>query len=47
LVESSGEGIEVRGVGFCGGVGIGSGKGDDASVVDLGDEAFWKEAVGF
>ena len=45
LVESAGQGIEVWGVGFCGGVGVSSGKGDGASVVDLGDEAFRKEAV--
>jgi len=47
LVKSAGEGIEVRGVGFCGGGGVGSGMGNGASVVDLGDEAFWKEAVRF
>jgi len=47
LVESAGEGIEVRGVGFCGGVGVGSGEGDGASVVNLGDEALWEKAVRF
>jgi len=47
LVESAGEGIKVRGVGFCVGVGVGSGNGEGASGVDLGDEAFWEKAVGF
>jgi len=47
LVEAMGESIEVRGVGRGGGVGVGSGEGDGASLVDLGDEAFWEEAVGF
>jgi len=47
LVESVGEGIEERGVGLCRGVGVGSVKGDGDSVVDLGNETFWKEAVRF
>ena len=47
LVETAGESIEVRGVGLRRGVGVGSGKGDGVSVIDLGDEAFWEEAVGF
>jgi len=47
LVDSAGEGIEVRGVGLCGGVGICPGKGDGTSVIDLSDQAFWKEPVGF
>jgi len=47
LVEAAGEGIEVRGVGLRGGVGVGSREGDGASVIDLSDEALWEEAVGF
>ena len=47
LVEAAGEGIKVRGVGFCRGVRVGTRKGDSASVVDLCDEAFLEEAIGF
>jgi len=47
LVEAAGESIEVRGVGFSWGVGVVACKGDGASVVNLCDEAFWEEAVGF
>jgi len=47
LVEAAGESIEVRGVRLRGGVGVGSGKGDSASAIDLSDEAFWEEALGF
>jgi len=47
LVEAAGESIEVWGVGFGGGVGVGPSEGDGASVIDPSDEAFWEEAVGF
>jgi len=47
LVEAAGESSEVWGIGFRGGVGVGSGKRDGASVVDHSDEGFWEEAVGF
>jgi len=40
LVEAAGEGIEVQGVGLRGGLWVGSGKGDGASVVDLSNEVF-------
>jgi len=40
LVEAAGESIEVRGLGFCCGVGVGACEGDSASVVNLSDEAF-------
>jgi len=46
LVEAAGEGIEIWGVGFGCGVGVGARKGNSASVVDLCDKAFWEEAVG-
>jgi len=45
LVETAGESIEVRGVGFCGGVRIGAREGDSARVIDLCDEAFREETV--
>jgi len=47
-VEAVGESIEVLSVGFRGGVGVGSGKGDGTSVVDLQvcDESLQEEAVG-
>jgi len=47
LVEAAGESIEIGGVGLRKGVGVGSGEGDGASVIDLGDEAFWEEAIRF
>jgi len=47
LVEAAGESIEIRGVGFYWGVGVGTCEGDSATVVDLCDEAFRGEAVGF
>ena len=47
LVEAAGESIEIGGVGLHRGVGVASGAGDSASVIDLGDEAFWEEAVRF
>ena len=47
LVEAAGESIEVWGLGFGGGVGVGPSEGDGAWVIDPGDEAFWEEAVGF
>ena len=47
LVEAAGESIQVQRVGLCGSVGIGCRKGDSVSVVDLCDEAFWEETVGF
>ena len=46
LVEVAGESIEVGGIGFCGGVGVGASKGDGTSAVDLSDEAFGEEAIG-
>jgi len=46
LVEAAGESIEVWGVGFCVGIGVASCEGDDASVVNLSEEALWEEAVG-
>ena len=39
--------MEVGGVGFGGGVGVGASKGYCASVIDLDAEAFGEEAVGF
>ena len=47
LVEAAGECIEKRGVGFCWGVRVWPCKGDSTSVVDLSDETYWEEAVGF
>jgi len=47
LGEAAGESIEVQGVGFSWGVGVGAREGDSASVVDLCDEALWEKAVGF
>jgi len=46
LVEAAGESVEIPGVGFRGGVGVGVREGDSASVVDLCDEALREEAVG-
>jgi len=46
LVEVAGEGIEIRGVGLCWGVGVGARKGDSATVVNFCDEALREEAVG-
>jgi len=47
LVEAVGESIEIRGVGFHGGVGVAACEGDSALIVAFCDEAFRKEAVGF
>jgi len=47
LVEAAGESIEVRGVGLGWRVGVSAAVIDSASVVDLCNEAFWEEAVGF
>jgi len=47
LVEVVGESIERRGVGLHGGVGVDARKGDSASVVNLCNEAFREETVGF
>ena len=47
LVEAAGESIEVWGVGFGRGVGVGSSEGDGATVIELGDDASWEQAVGF
>jgi len=47
LVEVAGECIAIRGVGFCWSVWVSPRKGDSALVVDLSDETFWEEAVGF
>ena len=46
LVDPAGETIQIQGLGFSGGVGVGSCEGDGASVLDLCDEALWEEAVG-
>ena len=47
LVEAVGESIEVRGVRFSLGVGVGARERDRALVVDLSDKSFWEETVGF
>jgi len=47
VVEAAGESIEVRGIGLYGGVRVGAREGDSALVVDLSDETFREEAVGF
>jgi len=47
LVEAAGESIEIWGVRFRGSVRVGSGEGDNASVISLCNEAFSKEAVAF
>ena len=46
MVERAGLSIEVRGLGLCVGVGVGSYGGDGASVVELCKEAPWEETVG-
>jgi len=46
LVEAAGECSEVWGVGLGWGVRVSARKGNSASVVNLGDQAFWEEAVG-
>ena len=47
LVDAAGESIEIRGVGFSEGFGVDAHDGGSPSVVDLCDEAFPEEAVGF
>ena len=47
LVEAAGESNEVRCVGLRWRVGIGTGEGDGALVVNFGDEGLREEAVGF
>jgi len=46
LFEAAREGIEIRRAGFGWGVGVGTRKGNNASVVDLCDETFWEQTVG-
>jgi len=46
VVEAAGEGIEVWGVSFCSGFGVGAREGNSASVINLCDKPFQEEAVG-
>jgi len=46
LVVAASSSTEIRGVGFCWGVGGSACEEDSASVVDLCHEVFWEEAVG-
>jgi len=46
LGEAGGESIKIRGVGFCGGVGISACERDGTSVIDIGYEPLGEEAVG-
>ena len=47
LIEGPGEGVEIWGVGCCGGGFVGDRQGDGASRVDSGGEAEGEKAVGF
>ena len=46
LVEAAGDSIEVGGVGGGGGVGVCSGEGNGATIINLSDEPLGEEGIG-
>jgi len=47
MFEAGGESLDIPGIGLCRGVGVLAREGDSTSVVNLCEEVFWEETVGF